>query len=177
MERISYMTVREVRGYLNIPLRTVYDLIKKKKIKSTRIGGTIRCLQKDIEEYAACGTENSMSQLRKKSTLKDERERPRINTCFNCRYTIDLGQIKHVISEGMIQNLSSGGVFLENDNKTDAINVDDPINLVFALPPDGQNIREVSVRGRILRKQQKGFAVKFRNIDEDVKNEIKGYIG
>lgn len=178
MNKKQYMTVKEVSRYLSLPLSTIYDLIREKKIKSTKIGGRIRCLAKDIENYDNFGTDSASNQTRTKNYQNNRRKFPRINSDFDCNYSIDLQRFKDTIVKGIILNLSPEGVFVQRgDCEASGINVDDPIVLRFSLNHKYETCREINVNGRVLRKHANGFAVKFRQIDKKLKDTIKEYIG
>jgi len=173
----KYMTAKQVSEYLQIPLPTVYRLITQNKIKSAKIGGSIRCFTEDVHNYEDYGTTYIFNKLRKNQSPKDERENPRINTELNCRYSLDLGS-NNIINEGIMRNLSLDGLFLENhENEPNEIHVDDPVNLMFVLPLYEHNNKEINVNGRVRRKQDNGFAIKFRQVNERLKEDLKEYIG
>lgn len=170
MEKGQYITVKEASRYLGIPLSTTYDLIRAKKIRSIKIGGTIRCLTDDIKNYVRFGTNIASSQ--------DKRRHPRINTEFSCYYSKDLQGHRETNVDGLIVNLSPEGIFMQKQNyEEEMINVDDPVIVRFKLAIGNGEIKDISVNGRVLRKQENGYAVKFRQMDKSLKEAIRQYIG
>jgi len=127
------------------------------------------CLFSDVEHSYEHGTNLSSGNLR-----RDDR----INTNLNCRYSINMTPFKNVSGEGILKNLSIGGVFLcgqgEEVNKVD---VDDPVDLCFVLTPDEDGTGDVTVKARVLRKTENGIAVKFRHVDKKTKESITEYVG
>ena len=170
----KYITVKEVRQILHIPRSTVYRLISKEKIQSIKVGGKIMCLADNIEHCRQHGTNISGEDT---FSPADRRQHSRINTYINSSYTIDLGP-KLITGEGIMQNLSIGGVFLNDaGEELTGIYVDDPIDLKFFLPINKGNRKEVVIKGRILRKYNNGLALKFRQVDSTIKSAIKKHVG
>lgn len=177
-KRIEYLNVKEVSEYLGIPLRTVYHLIKSGKIKSIKMGSTIKCLLADVEKYAEYGTDPSYKQSENDAYHQDRRKYPRINTDLNCRTSIDLKQIKYIKVEGIIRNLSvGGGLIVTQTDKVGRVDPDDPVELQFILPLGDGKARNIIVNGRVLRKTENGVAVKFRQINNNIRSAIKKYVG
>lgn len=183
----KYLKVKDISKLLGIPLRTVYYLIKTGKIKSIRFGNQIRCLKSDIEKYLLYGTDISLKEtpIREGVLHAEKRAYQRINSNFKCQYSVNLEPFKTVESDGgIIKNISDGGVFVATLNchsgrseESQNIKVDDPIIIKFSLPFKEKKREEINVTGRVLRKQENGFAVKFRHIDQTEKEQIKEYIG
>ncbi|MBU0684160.1 MAG: helix-turn-helix domain-containing protein [Candidatus Omnitrophota bacterium] len=169
----KYITVQEARKILDIPQSTVYRLINAGKIDSIKLGGKILCVVDNIEYCKKYGTTHSKSNVSK----TDRRKNPRINIHMSCGYSMELDP-KNIKNEAILQNLSPDGVFLNNfDEKLTAVSLDDPVSVRFNLSLDDNKNKEVIVKGRVLRKYVHGFAVKFRQMDENLKEEIKAYIG
>ncbi|MEA3489167.1 MAG: PilZ domain-containing protein [Candidatus Omnitrophota bacterium] len=178
IKKDKYITVKRASKYLSIPLRTVYRLVNQGMIKSIRIGGKINCLLSDVEHCYEYGTNSFPEKERSANDQFDKRKHPRSNTNLICRYLISLPPFKDISSEAIIKNLSAGGVFLFSQNKAlTGIDVDDRIELSFLLDLDNYKTVNVDIKGRVVRKSEKGIAVKFRDIDENIKKSIKKYVG
>lgn len=175
-EGSSFMTANQVNAYLCIPLSTIYRLTKQYKIKAFKIGGSWRYPREDIEKYWLNNTNFSKEPGRKLDNLTGRRACPRINCSIPCYIHVDIPKKKNIIGHSTILNISEGGVFIEDvERKEELLNIrpDDPINIKFELD---ENIN-LEANGRVLRTQDKGIAVKFRNIPDNINNKIAKYIG
>ncbi|MBD3379888.1 MAG: helix-turn-helix domain-containing protein [Candidatus Omnitrophica bacterium] len=174
----KYISVKEASGYLGIPLRTVYHLVKSGKIRSVRLGGRIRCLREDVLDPYDKGTFDPSVKDTCKVQAPERRRTPRINAASQCSYKVDLEPLRSAEGEGMVKNLSSGGVFLLIDEKSlSGISSDDPVNVSFGLSFPGEENIILELAGRVLRKEDTGLAIKFRSIPEKEKQLIEEYIG
>jgi len=175
---VKYISVKKASGYLGIPLRTVYRLVEQGKIRSIRIGGKIRCLSRDVEKCAESGTDIDLVKAGRQDHRSDDREHSRINTGFNCRFSVILPSIKDLTGEGVIGNLSAGGIFIVvHESNMEDISVDDPIELEFSIIISDEETINATVKGRVVRKDEKGIAVKFRLIERSLKKRIAQYVG
>lgn len=171
----KFLTTKQVSAYLGIPLRTVYHLTKQGKIKSIRVGCKIRYLKEDVEKYLAFGTNFSKEPIRIPDNFVERRAYPRINSNSKCQYSINLFPFRNINSMGIVKNLSAGGIlFINLDENLSEIILGDPIILEFKLSSEDINIK---TEGRIIRKDNSGISIKFRNMDENMKNKIVKYIG
>ena len=174
------LTTRQVSEYLGIPLRTVQYLSQKAKIKSFKIGSRWKYLREDIERYLSFGTDISREPSRKPDDFtkrSDQRSHPRINSNFSCRYSISLPPYKEISNEGIVKNLSAGGIFLDSQQEQiKGIKISDPIDLDFSLINKDKKI-DINTGGRIVRKDANGVGVKFTNMDQETRNKIIKYIG
>lgn len=171
------LNAKQVSEYLHIPLRTIHHLSKHGKIRSVKIGKHWRYLKSDIEQYFSIDTNFSKEPVRMPNNFIERRANPRINTNFRCQYSISLPPFKEINSEGIIKNLSVGGVFLINqNNEINDINIDDPIDLDFNLIAKDKTIN-INTEGKIVRKENAGLGIKFRNIDGETRNKIICYVG
>lgn len=173
---MDLLSSREVSRYLSIPLRTIQRLTKQGKIRAIKIGKKWRYKKSDIEQYSNFGTDFSMEPARNPNDFIERRAYPRINCSLNCSMNIFIPDEKKIFSIGRISNISQGGVFIKNHNNNNISNhirTDDPINLKFDL---NENDR-LKVNGRVLRIQNGGVAVKFRNIKDSVRETISKYVG
>lgn len=179
----NLLSVNEASRYLSMSERTIQRLSKQGKIKGIRFGGRWKFSKKDIEEYLSSGIDFSKTPVRipHYSSLKPEQatERryfPRINCALLCSLKVIIPTKKQVYASGMILNISKGGIFLENyKNDTSFLNIrnDDPVNLSFKLFEDNKLEQE----GRMVRIQNKGIAIKFKNLHSNVREIIKEYVG
>lgn len=176
MEELNnLLAAKEVSKLLGINLRTVQRLTKQGKIKGIKIGDLWRYKRQDIENYLSFGTDFSREPIRLSGEFRERRVYPRINTNFRCGYSINLPPLKEISSEGIIKNISAGGVFLINKDNVE-VDMDDPINLQFVLTtPD--KTAYINTEGRIVRKDGTGVGIKFRNLNEEIKDRIIQYIG
>lgn len=163
------LTVGEIKKILRIPLSTVYYLTKTGAIKSLRIGKHIRYKKGDIEYYLENGF--GKQTLPETTNSKERREYPRINCAINCRFKVVLPDKESLVLESDIKNISAGGVFIRVPRACE-VKSDDPVEVEFGI------FREnLVLSGRVVRIQNSGFAVKYRNITEDIKEKITRYVG
>lgn len=166
MKRANFLISKQVSEYLCVPLRTIQRLTKEGKIKGVKIGKQWRYAKEDIERYLFLGTDFSKEPIRRPNEFVERRTYPRINANFECRYSIKLHPFKEIISNGIIKDISAGGVLVVC--RDDGIEIGDPINLDFM---------DIKTEGRVVRKNRDGFGIKFRNINEEYRNKIIRYIG
>lgn len=136
-------------------------------------------MYEDIERYFSQGTDFSCEPARKPNNFIERTDRrlyPRINSNFDCLYSINLAPFKEISSNGIIKDLSAGGVFIYN-NELNKIDINDPVDLRFVLVSDNNQNIDIKTNGRIVRKTQNGLGIKFKNIDEELKNRIIEYVG
>ena len=62
---------------------------------------------------------------------------------------------------------------MPGEPESGGIGVDDPVSIYFSLI--GNN--DIGIKGRIVRKTDTGFAVKFRDMSKTAAKEITRYIG
>lgn len=170
----NFLSAKQVSGYLQIPLRTVHYLSQYGKIKSIKIGGKWRYNKEDIEKYLLFGTDFSKEPARIPQEKVERRTHPRINCNFRCNYSVNLTPIKEITDEGIIKNLSAGGIYLINQDKR--IDLNDPVKVQFNLPTQ-EKTKTIEAEGRVVRKDCNGVGVKFRNMNEEIKNKIIQYVG
>lgn len=175
----NLLKVYEVKELLGIPLSTVYYLTKIGAIKSIRLGKHIRYKKEDINYYL----ENGFKEV---SILpKEEIERrlyTRIKCRIDCRFAIKLEDVEGVYSNGVIRDISACGLFLSiagHANGLYKIKNDYPIDILFRLdmPYEEKGLEEIRILGRIVRADNNGIGVRYRNIPEDIKNKIIRYVG
>lgn len=161
----NLLSAKDVSIYLSIPLRTVQRLSKEGKIKAVRIGNKWRYSKDDIVRYRNYGTDFSREPARRVNDLIERRVYPRINCSLKCQYSINIPPFKNISQTGLIKNIGAGGVFLVTQED---IEIDDPIDLEFI---------GIEASGRIIRKGDNGFGIKFRNISNEDKDRIIKYVG
>lgn len=172
-----FLNSKEVSKCLSISIRTLQKLSKEGKIKAIKIGKLWKYNKSDIEKYLFFGTDFSREPVKIKDNFVEYRNHSRINTNFECYYLINLSPFKHIDNEGIIKNISAGGVLLITQNETmDKIELGDPIDLDFNLKKKTEIIN-IKTEGRIIRKNTNGIGIKFRDIDEETRNKIIQYVG
>lgn len=162
----DFLTADEVSVLFRIPLRTIYNLSKSGKVKGVKIGKQWRYKESDIREYINLGTQFSREPARKPINFIEHRAYPRINCRIDCRY---LANLTNLSGSGVIKNISAGGVFFAA--VSDLIEIDDPVDLRFTI--GGQ----MDLNGRVVRKDNSGLGIKFRNISNEYKERIAEYVG
>lgn len=183
-ETNNFLTPKEVSKILGIHLRTVQRLTGKGKIKGIKIGKLWKYRRSDIERYISLGTDFSREPERKADSLiwpkketsnfTNRRIFPRINSSIKCNYSINLYPFKNIHSEGIIKNISSGGIFLYGQSeKFDRVEVDDPIQLYFVLKKN----MDINAKGKVIRKAIDGLGIKFKGIDKEIEGRIMEYAG
>lgn len=176
-ENNNFLTSKQAGKILGIHQRTIQRLTKQGKIKGVRIGKLLKYRKVDIDKYLLSGTNFSKEPARIPNDFIERRLYPRINTNFNCQYSITLPPFKNINGEGIIKNISAGGVFLINrNNEIFKINIDDPVDLDFNLDINSEIIN-IDIKGKIVREDSNGIGIKFRNIDGETKNKIVQYAG
>lgn len=166
MDQIRFLSAKQTSKCLQIPLRTIQHLSKEGKIRAIKIGKKWKYRKEDIENYLHHGTDFSIEPVRKQNYFIERRNFTRINTDFDCQYSINLPRFKVINNKGIIKNLSASGVLVICQD--DGIEIEDPINL---------NFMDIKAEGRVVRKDRDGFGIKFRNINEEDKVKIIKYIG
>lgn len=162
----DFLTADEVSALFRIPLRTIYNLSKSGKIKGVKIGKQWRYKESEIKDYINLGTDFSKEPARKPNNFIERRTYPRINSKIDCRYLIS---ITNLFGSGVIKNISAGGVFLAAQG---SIETDDPIDLVFKLED-----KDMKFNGRIVRKDNIGLGIKYRNVSGEDMDRIIKYVG
>lgn len=170
---VKLLSARRVSEYLNLSLRTVQRLSQKGKIKGIRIGSRWKYYESDIKKYLTIGTDLLKAHAKVIHASSERRLSPRINCFIPCQIEVNIPKRKEIYAQGNILNISEGGLFLDNPGESINIKPDDPVSLYFNL--SGKGVLEAN--GRVLRKQNKGLAVKFRNISKNLKMEIRHYVG
>jgi len=172
------MTVKQVSDYLNIPTSTVYELVRKGKIRGVRFGKHWRVLEKDIAAYL----EGALKTVEQPEDFAERREHPRINAEIPAILTIGLSEKSEVNADGIIRNLSEGGVLLQSksadDGKCKGPEVGDPVTLVFEIPEAGQS--KIEVKGRViylLNHSGESLGIKFTGLSDHERGAIKDYVG
>lgn len=166
------LNVSEVKKILRVPLSTLYYLTKIGAIKSLRIGKHIRYRRADIEYYLENGFGRpSLQDTDRAKKPMERREYPRINCALDCRFKVALPEKELNISDGVIKNISAGGLFMHASGLC-CVRNDDPVEVEFALAKEG-----ITVLCRVIRMQDNGIAVKYRNISEENKERITRYVG
>lgn len=177
INKINFLTAKQVSEYLQMPLRTVQYLSHTGKIKAIKIGNKWKYNKEDIEKYVYFGTDFSKEPSRIYNNFIERRIHPRINTNFRCQYSINLPPFKEINSLGIIQNLSAGGILLINQDKgINEIDLNDPIDLDFSLIIKDKTLN-IKTKGRIVRKDGNKFGIKFRDIKEEDRTKIVQYVG
>lgn len=188
---LRVMTIREVSEYLKIPLSTLYELVKKGKIRGVKIGRHWRFLEEDILHYLRNGCHPSDGQHPETNFREMERrQHPRINAESSAKLTVHLSSQSGIGKEGMIRNFSEGGmifVYTESQANTEESGthgpkakpgVGDPIKISFEVP--GKTPRSVELEGRVIHRFTNGkiaVGIKFRNISEEDRGAIRNYVG
>jgi excisionase family DNA binding protein len=170
------LTVKEARKYLSLSERTLQRLSQQGNIRSIKMGGQWKYLKEDIEGYLQNGIDLSIKSARIFGNSIEKRDFPRINCALPCCINVIIPKKKEINSKGIILNISEGGLFLENSNNTKPfpdIKTDDPIDIEFVIDDNCK----LNANGRVVRIQDSGIAVKFRNLNEDVREGIGRYIG
>ena len=175
--KVDFLTAEEVSKFLDIPLRTLYRLSKQGKIKAFKIGDKWRYNKEDIKHYGLADTDFSKEPARIHNNLIERRAYPRINSNFICHYSINLPPFRKIKMKAILKNLSAGGLFIiSSDNQLDKIEIDDPVELSFVLNNKTKDINIVT-EGRIIRKDNIGLGIKFRNLSNEDKYKIVKYVG
>lgn len=176
----NFLTAKQLSKYLCMPVRTIRRLSKQGKIKAVKIGKHWRYNKSDIERYANSGTVFSKKPARSSGSIverSDRRSCQRINSNFLCRYRINLIPYKNIIDNGIIKNISACGAFLDvQDKRINNIEIDDPVVLTFNIN-NKSKIINIETEGKIVRKNEKGLGVVFRNMDDETRNRMIKYVG
>lgn len=172
--KTDFLTAKQVSRYLNIPLRTIHRLSKQGRIKSIKIGGRWFYKKSQVEEYLLFGTDFRSLPITRNEELPERRACPRMNCRIECDYSIDLPQ-KNEVQEAIIKNIGGGGLLLKSGFNN--VSLEDPVNIRFVLYPELESRVTIEARARIVRKTDSGFAVKFRNMDENFQESIIRYVG
>lgn len=173
------LNAEQVSQYLCIPIRTIYHLTKQGKIKAAKIGKQWRYMKQDIDHYLQHGTNFSQEPIRipypTSSEFIERRKWSRLNTNLKCQYQINLQPFKTINDHGIVKNISANGLFLCMPNdKLNKVDISDPVKLQFSLVANGGKI---NISAIVLRKNDHGFGLKFRHINEDTQKDILDYIG
>lgn len=174
----TFLNSKEVSEYLLIPLRTVQHLTNEGKIKAIRVGRKWRYKKIDIDQYFNLGIDFSKEPTRIPNNFIERRAYPRINSNFRCQYSINLPPFRELSNEGIVKDVSAGGIFLFNQsNKIDEIKAGDPIDLNFVLIFDNEKRLNINIKGKIIRKSPDGAGIKFKRINKETQNKIIEYAG
>ena len=158
------MTAKEVSGYLRIPLSSLWSLTKKGKIRGVKVGKHWRYLDSDIQTFIR----------------GERRQHARINCEIPAKLTVLLSQKSPFEKQGLIRNLSQGGVFFDyqNGEKVTVPEVGDPVKIVFGMPEMGSSLLEL--KGRIVHHtsgSQSMVGIKFRDLSSNDQRTIHDYVG
>lgn len=179
----AFLSAYEVSSIFGIPLDSVYYLSRKGKIKAIKIGKHWKYKKVDIEQCLNNGTDFCKKPAIESNNLKDvppnyieQRSFQRINTNFKCFYYINLPPLKQIKNEGIIKNLSGGGIFLLiQSNGLNGIDLDDPIELDFVLNSNVDQSINIYTKGKAIRKNKNGIGIRFRHIDKQLQDRIVEY--
>ena len=78
------------------------------------------------------------------------------------------------LENGIVQNLSEGGVFFVSSSK---LEVGDPTKIVFVIPES--NSPEMEIEGRVIYRSnhsKAGVGIKFRSLSEKNREIIRNYV-
>lgn len=163
-EHYNFLTTEQVSGLLGVHIRTVQRLTKQGRLKAIRIGR--------LWKYEKTVISNFISSARK-TNPQERRAYPRINSNFDCNYSVNLLPFSDIQNKGFIRNLSAGGVLLYAEEGLGKINVDDPIDLSFSL--EKLNLLNINVTGKVVRKTNDSVGIKFKSIDREARKRIRKY--
>ena len=105
------------------------------------------------------------SQRRKDEQLMGAIQQRR-HSRFNCLVAVDFDW-EHGSYRHLIRDMSEGGAFIESDAQ---VGIGEEIELVlYALTLQ----RHCSLRGRVIRREESGFAVEFRDLDDEKRQFIQ----
>jgi len=169
----NLMTAKEVSEFMRIPQSTVYYLAQEGRIKGVKVGKHWRFIEEDILRYL-----NIKKMLTSESAIliKENRLHPRLNTKISAKLAIAFNDEKGDEQEGMISNLSEGGLFFTGSDIQ--LQVGDPVRIKFEVT--GSHPCKLNVEGRIVHKQSNskiGVGIKFRNINPADQGVICHYVG
>jgi|GEM_PF-1560228 len=177
MDDITLLKAKEASRILRLPLSTLYRLCKTKKIKAIKIGRQWRFKKEDILLYFDKGVDTSMTRYKSDEKIDDRRQYPRINCHVNCEFKIIFNHARNIQSNGIIKNISAGGILLEvpEENLAD-MKIEDPIDLNFNMELNDENMF-VRSSGRVVRTNNNSLGIKFRALPYDTQSRIIDYVG
>ena len=161
-------------------MNTIYELAAKGKLRGVKVGKHWRFLEIDIANY-----------LPKNST--ENREHPRMKTHITAKLSGVLPESQNLLIEGVIRDISEGGILLITDNPH--LSIGHPVRLIFTLPlflssphalggDPGQKHAGMTglfdVEGRIVHGKSNGkcsCGIKFRTLSENDQERIRAYVG
>lgn len=170
MDEIILLKAKEASEILRVPLSTLYRLTKQGRIKGIKIGRQWRYKREDIMRYfnAGIGFDN---------ITVEKRRYPRVNCRIKCGFKIFIPGEKDIQSQGIIRNISAGGVLVETGQKLPAdIDIEDPVELQFTLELNDENMF-VQSQARVVRIDRGNLGIKFKALNDEVKNRVLDYVG
>lgn len=175
------LTVKEVAEILRIPVNTVYYLVRKGELCGLRIGKHIRFSSQRIQQYINESQKSAQNSLAYQNTTSQERRKyPRINSRIPCRISHGFEIVSH---DAMVVNISTHGALINfnqiNNQLYEDYHCDDPVQLrlhIDALIASEQKMIDARVV-RHCSKNVSSLAIVFRNLNEELKNWLKIYIG
>jgi len=172
------MTIKEVSDYLNIPTSTIYELVRKGKIRGVKFGKHWRVLEQDIQ----CYLHGSWQRLGQKAHAFERRQYSRINSEIPAKLMICLNEKSRLDRNGFIRNLSEGGaLFLYSSlpgSQSKNPEVGDPITLLFKVPD--ADASEIKINGRIVHlmvNSKIGTGIKFKDLSDKDREVIRNHVG
>lgn len=176
-EQTKIMTAKEVSERLRISLSTVHHLTRTGKIRGMKMGKQWRYVKEDIERCLAGGFDMAFSGAKSRA---ERRRNARLNCHIGARAAISLDTNSNWSGDGIILNLSEGGLLFETTNtqteKRGGLQLNDPITVRLRIPAGAQ---EMNLNGRIVHMTQAGSArigIKFRNLSPESQKLIQDYI-
>jgi len=178
----TVMTAQEVSDYLKIPLSTLYGLTKSRKILGVKIGKHWRYLKENMDAYLFSSATITKSHLSSKSFL-EKRQTPRINSELQATLSTLLPRKNGLKHEGVIHNLSDGGVlFISSNGESHSTyyELGDPVKLVFKIKDENQE--QMILEGRIIHQRsitrsETAFGIKFKKLSATEQGAIREYVG
>ena len=170
------MSVPEVAAYLKIPASTIYELTRKGKIRSVKVGRQWRYLEADVLAFLR-GESKSASHPNFPET-GEKRKHSRIKTEISGTLDGLLLETSGIQMEGMIRNLSEGGALFASSVAANPLGAGDPVRIAFEIPSTSSQPTEV--QGRIVHSRMNPkplFGIKFKQISPETHEVIRGYVG
>lgn len=166
------MTTKEVSEYLKIPISSLWRLTHTGKIRGVKVGKHWRYFESDIKAFLR-GIQVYPSHDMK---VLDQRSFARIKCAIPAMMTILLPERKKVVIQGMIRDLSEGGIFFVPASD---LGVAEPIQIRFSISQSEAS--GIEAEGRVVHQTQdstkSGVGIKFRNLSQKDQGAIREYVG
>ena len=175
------LNVHDVSRMLKIPVSTIYELARNRKLRGAKVGRQWRFLESDIIELLH--SDGNISGTF--SPAGENRQHPRLKTHLPASIKGLLPETNGSVINGTVRDLSESSVFvatesIQAESAVRPLAGDDPVEISFEIQNGNGHPIAVTVQGRVTRRVKgavTGFAVLFKNPSSKFRKAVQAYVG